>query len=61
MGTMRSALSLHFAASHLAAASGQPTAGWLRWFVLGAVALVAVIAFVCLRGYRDNSNKSDHK
>jgi hypothetical protein len=58
---MGSAQFLHLAAGQLAAASGQPTAGWLRWFVLGAVALVAVLAWFCLRGYRGDSDNSDQK
>jgi hypothetical protein len=57
---MRLAQSLHLAAGQLAAAPGQPTAGWLRWFVLGAIALVAGLAWLCLRGYR-NSDDSDRK
>jgi hypothetical protein len=57
---MRLAQSLHLAAGQLAAAPGQPTAGWLRWFVLGTIALVAGLAWFCLRGYR-NSDHSDRK
>lgn len=58
---MRLAQTLHLAAGQLAAGPGQPTAGWLRWFVLGAIALVAVLAWVCLRGYRNHSDDSDRK
>lgn len=61
---MRSALFLHQAAGQLAAAPAQQTAGWLRWFVVGAVTLVVGLAWFCLRGYRgdaDNPDGSDQK
>jgi hypothetical protein len=33
------------------------TAGWLRWFVLGAVISIVLIAWLCLRGYRNNDSE----
>ena len=33
------------------------TAGWLRWFVLGAVITVALLAWACLRGYRNHDSE----
>lgn len=35
------------------------TAGWLRWFVLGAVITVALLAWACLRGYRGNDSEGE--
>ena len=37
--------------------TGPHTAGWLRWFFLGAVALIVGIAWLCLRGYRDGDSE----
>ena len=36
--------------------NGPHNAGWLRWFVMGAVALIIGIAWLCLRGYRNDSD-----
>jgi len=33
------------------------TAGWLRWFVLGTVVSIILIAWLCLRGYRNNDSE----
>lgn len=60
-GGMGSAQFLHAASGQLAAAAGQPGSGWLRWFVLGGVALVAFLAWFCLRGYRGDSDNTDQK
>ena len=35
------------------------TAGWLRWFVLGAVITVALLAWACLRGYRNHDSEGE--
>ncbi|MEY9894613.1 hypothetical protein ABIA35_008177 [Catenulispora sp. MAP12-49] len=35
------------------------TAGWLRWFVLGAVITVALMAWACLRGYRNHDSDGE--
>ena len=35
------------------------TAGWLRWFILGAVILVALLAWACLRGYRNHDSEGE--
>ncbi|MFL6117623.1 MAG: hypothetical protein ACJ786_40670 [Catenulispora sp.] len=37
--------------------TGPQTAGWLRWFFVGAVALIIGIAWMCLRGYRNNDTE----
>jgi len=36
--------------------AGPHSAGWLTWFVVGAVALIVALAWLCLRGYRDGSD-----
>jgi hypothetical protein len=36
--------------------AGPHSAGWLSWFVVGAVTLVVVLAWLCLRGYRSGSD-----
>jgi hypothetical protein len=49
---MRLAQALYLAdPSTLPHSTGPQTAGWLRWFFLGAVALIIGIAWLCLRGY----------
>lgn len=35
------------------------TAGWLRWFVLGTVITVALLAWACLRGYRNHDSEGE--
>lgn len=35
------------------------TAGWLRWFVLGTVILIALLAWACLRGYRSHDSEGE--
>ncbi|MBW8803869.1 MAG: hypothetical protein JF587_08410 [Catenulisporales bacterium] len=37
--------------------TGPQTAGWLRWFVVGAVALIIGIAWLCLRGYSNKDSE----
>jgi len=43
-------------AEPLQVSKGPHTAGWLSWFVVGAVVLIVGIAWFCLRGYRDSSD-----
>jgi hypothetical protein len=37
--------------------TGPQNAGWLRWFFVGAVALIIGIAWMCLRGYRNKDSE----
>jgi hypothetical protein len=39
------------------ASPAHQTAGWLRWFVLGAVISIILIAWLCLRGYRNHDSE----
>ena len=41
---------------HVGVSTGPHTAGWLSWFVVGAVVLIVGIAWFVLRGYRDSSS-----
>ena len=41
--------------------SSPHTAGWLRWYILGAVILVALLAWACLRGYSKGSDDQQQK
>ena len=54
---MHLAQTLYLAAQPLQPASGPHSAGWLRWFFLGAVALIVGIAWLCLRGYRNHDSE----
>jgi hypothetical protein len=45
---MRLAQTLHLAVSQIPASH---TAGWLRWYILGTIVLIGVLAWLCLRGY----------
>ena len=36
--------------------AGPHSAGWLSWFIIGAVALIVGLAWFCLRGYQDSSS-----
>ncbi|NUR26722.1 MAG: hypothetical protein HOV83_12920 [Catenulispora sp.] len=62
---MRSAQSLWTSASSYLAdpaklpphSTGPQSAGWLRWFFVGAVALIIGIAWMCLRGYRNKDSE----
>jgi hypothetical protein len=44
---------------HLVAAQDPAphSAGWLRWFILGAVAIVVFMAWFCLHGYNSGSDE----
>ena len=56
---MRLAQNLYyFAEPALPHSAGPQSAGWLRWFFVGAVALIIGIAWLCLRGY-SNSKDSE--
>jgi hypothetical protein len=36
--------------------AGPHSAGWLSWFIIGAVVLIVGLAWFCLRGYRGTSS-----
>ena len=41
------------------ASTAPHTAGWLRWFVVGAVITVVLLAWACLRGYRNHDSEGE--
>ncbi|MFL6113455.1 MAG: hypothetical protein ACJ786_19155 [Catenulispora sp.] len=58
---MRLAQTLYLLAdpASLPHSTGPQTAGWLRWFFVGAVALIIGIAWLCLRGYSNGYSNKD--
>ena len=55
---MRLAQTLYLAApTSVPHSTGPQSAGWLRWFFVGAVALIIGIAWMCLRGYRNKDSE----
>ena len=55
--TMRLAQTLFLANPQLQSSPPHQTAGWLRWFVLGTVITIILLAWFCLRGYRNNDSE----
>lgn len=57
---MQWAQSLHQVVTTIPIGVAPRTAGWLRWFILGSITLIAVLAWVCLRGYASKGRHEDN-